>query len=37
LAARAVRAALEIDSAFVGRRPGYHGLLAVARRHGAAG
>ena len=24
-----VRAALEIDSAFVGRRPGYHGLLAV--------
>jgi SAM-dependent methyltransferase len=37
LAARAVRAALEIDSAFVGRRPGYHGLLAVARRHGPPG
>jgi SAM-dependent methyltransferase len=37
LVARAVRAALEIDSAFVGRRPGYHGLLAVARRHGPAG
>jgi SAM-dependent methyltransferase len=37
LAARAVRAALELDSAFVGRRPGYHGLLAVARRDGAAG
>ena len=32
LAARVVRAALEIDSAFVGRRPGYHGLLAVAHR-----
>ncbi len=37
LAARAVRAALELDSAFVGRRPGYHGLLAVARRHGPPG
>ena len=32
LGARAVRAALEVDSAFVGLRPGYHGLLAVARR-----
>ncbi len=32
LAARAVRALLEVDSAFVGRRPGYHGLLALARR-----
>lgn len=30
--ARVVRAALEIDRAFVGRRPGYHGLLAVAHR-----
>jgi SAM-dependent methyltransferase len=29
---RLVRAALEVDSAFVGRRPGYHGLLALARR-----
>jgi hypothetical protein len=37
LLARALRAALEVDSAFVGRRPGYHGLLAVARRHGPAG
>jgi SAM-dependent methyltransferase len=37
LVARAVRAALEVDSAFVGRRPGYHGLLAVARRDGPAG
>lgn len=37
LASRVVRAALELDSAFVGRRPGYHGLLAVARRHGPAG
>ncbi len=34
IVARAVRAALELDSAFVGRRPGYHGLLAVARRDG---
>jgi SAM-dependent methyltransferase len=32
LLAAAVRAVLEVDSAFVGRRPGYHGLLAVARR-----
>lgn len=32
LAARAIRAVLEVDSAFIGRRPGYHGLLAVARR-----
>jgi SAM-dependent methyltransferase len=32
LLARAVRAALELDTAFIGRRPGYHGLLAVARR-----
>ena len=32
LAARVLRAALEIDSAFIGRRPGYHGLLALARR-----
>ena len=32
LLSRAVRAALEIDTAFIGRRPGYHGLLAVARR-----
>jgi SAM-dependent methyltransferase len=37
LASRLVRAALEIDSAFLGRRPGYHGLLAVARRHGPPG
>jgi SAM-dependent methyltransferase len=37
VASRVVRAALEIDSAFVGRRPGYHGLLATARRHGPAG
>ncbi|MGD9696745.1 MAG: class I SAM-dependent methyltransferase [Thermoleophilia bacterium] len=34
LVARVMRAALEIDSAFVGRRPGYHGLLAVGRRNG---
>lgn len=34
LLARAVRAALEIDSAFIGRRPGYHGLIALARRGG---
>lgn len=32
LVAAAVRALLEVDSAFVGRRPGYHGLLAAARR-----
>jgi SAM-dependent methyltransferase len=32
LASRAVRAVLELDTAFAGRRPGYHGLLAVARR-----
>jgi len=32
LAARLVRAVLEIDTAFGGRRPGYHGLVAVARR-----
>ncbi len=32
LVARVVRAALEIDSAFIGRRPGYHGLIALARR-----
>lgn len=32
LAARLVRAALEVDAAFVGRRPGYHGLIALARR-----
>jgi hypothetical protein len=37
LAAKVVRAALEIDSAFVGRRPGYHGLLAVAHRRADAG
>lgn len=29
---RLVRAVLEIDTAFIGRRPGYHGLIAVARR-----
>jgi SAM-dependent methyltransferase len=34
IAARALRALLEIDTAFVGRRPGYLGLLAVARRPG---
>jgi SAM-dependent methyltransferase len=34
LAARAVRALLEVDAAFVGRRPGYHGLIALARRPG---
>jgi hypothetical protein len=27
-----VRVALEVDCAFVGRRPGYHGLIALARR-----
>lgn len=32
LVSRLVRAALEIDTAFIGRRPGYHGLIAVARR-----
>ena len=37
LAARVVRAALELDTAFVGRRPGYHGLLAVAHRRADAG
>ena len=37
LAAKVVRAALEIDSAVVGRRPGYHGLLAVAHRRADAG
>jgi SAM-dependent methyltransferase len=37
LLAGALRAALEIDSAFVGRRPGYHGLLALARRDGPPG
>jgi SAM-dependent methyltransferase len=37
LAARAVRALLEVDSAFVGRRPGYHGLIALARRPGGPG
>jgi SAM-dependent methyltransferase len=37
LVSRAVRAALEIDTAFIGRRPGYHGLLAVARRRGRPG
>lgn len=31
LVARLVRAALEVDSAFGGRRPGYHGLIALAR------
>lgn len=35
--ARLVRAALELDTAFLGRRPGYHGLLAVARRRDGAG
>jgi SAM-dependent methyltransferase len=37
LLSRAVRAVLEIDTAFIGRRPGYHGLLAVARRRGRPG
>ncbi len=37
LAARVVRALLEVDSAFVGRRPGYHGLIALARRPGGPG
>jgi SAM-dependent methyltransferase len=27
-----VRAALEVDTLFAGRRPGYHGLIAAARR-----
>jgi hypothetical protein len=26
-----VRLALELDTAFIGRRPGYHGLIARAR------
>ncbi len=37
LVSRIVRAALEVDSAFVGRRPGYHGLLATARRRAEPG
>ena len=37
LASRIVRAALEVDSAFIGRRPGYHGLLATARRRAEPG
>ncbi len=37
LVSRVVRAALEIDTAFIGRRPGYHGLLAVARRRAEPG
>ena len=37
LASRMVRAALEIDTAFIGRRPGYHGLLATARRRAEPG
>ncbi len=37
LVSRVLRAALEIDSAFVGRRPGYHGLLATARRRAEPG
>jgi len=32
IVAKVVRAALELDSAFAGRRPGYHGLIALARR-----
>jgi SAM-dependent methyltransferase len=32
LASRVIRAVLEIDTLFLGRRPGYHGLIAVARR-----
>ena len=32
LLGRAVRAALELDTLFIGRRPGYHGLIALARR-----
>ena len=32
LAARVLRAAFEVDTAFIGRRPGYHGLLAVGHR-----
>ncbi len=31
LAAKVVRAALEVDTAFGGRRPGWHGLIALAR------
>jgi SAM-dependent methyltransferase len=34
-AATVLRAALELDTAFVGRRPGYLGLIAVARRAGS--
>jgi SAM-dependent methyltransferase len=34
IAARGLRVLFEIDTAFVGRRPGYLGLLAVARRPG---
>jgi len=37
LAARIVRAALEVDTLFIGRRPGYHGLLATARRRAEPG
>lgn len=37
LLARALRALLQVDSAFLGRRPGYHGLLAVGRLHDRAG
>lgn len=37
LVSRVVRAALELDTAFIGRRPGYHGLLAVARRRADPG
>jgi SAM-dependent methyltransferase len=29
---RAIRVVLEVDTLFLGRRPGYHGLIAVARR-----
>ncbi|WP_217914260.1 class I SAM-dependent methyltransferase [Miltoncostaea marina] len=36
VASRVLRALLEVDSLFIGRRPGYHGLLATARRAGAA-
>lgn len=32
LVGRVVRSLLEIDSLFIGRRPGYHGLIATARR-----
>jgi len=37
LASRVVRAILEIDTPFIGRRPGYHGLIAVARRADSGG